>query len=102
MRRAARVRLTGEFDLSEVHTFRETVTAGFVHDGYSVVLDLSEITFLDSSGLRAILEARHAALARGASLVLMGPSEAVEKVLELTGLTDVFDITMDDEPLVTD
>jgi anti-anti-sigma factor len=102
MRRTALVRLSGEFDLSELQAFRETVTVGPVQDGYSVVLDLSEITFLDSSGLRAILEARHAALAHGATLVLVRPSDAVAKVLDLTGLTDVFDITLDDELLVTD
>jgi len=95
--RSARVKLSGEFDLSEVQSFRETVTAGLVQDGHAtVVLDLSGLTFLDSSGLRALLEARRSALLLGSRLVLLRPSEAVQKVLFLSGLADVFEIADDD------
>lgn len=59
----------------------------------SVVVDLSQITFLDSSGVRALVAGNHALTSRSAELVLRGPSPNVRRVLEITGLTQL--LTMD-------
>jgi anti-anti-sigma factor len=50
------------------------------------------VTFLDSSGIRALLVARQHALACGTRLVLRRPSPPVQRVLELTRLTERFEI----------
>ena len=50
------------------------------------MLDLSATRFLDSSGLRAILE-RAACFKSGMAVRLRSPSEAVRRLLEITGLT---------------
>ena len=50
-----------------------------------VVLDGTEITFLDSSGLRVLLQAGNRAAADGAAFRLVAPQPAVQRVLELAG-----------------
>jgi anti-sigma B factor antagonist len=57
-----------------------------------VVLDLSETGFLDSSGLRAILSAHRRLTESDRRLELHAPSEAVTRLLEITGLTDHFTV----------
>ena len=51
-----------------------------------LVLDLSGLTFMDSTGIRFILQAREHARLHGASFVLVRGPEPVMRVLELVGL----------------
>jgi len=53
----------------------------------TLVVDLSEVTFMDSSGLRILLETDETCRHRHSSLVLHNPSPAVRRLLEITGLT---------------
>ncbi len=57
-----------------------------------VVLDLSSLGFIDSSGLRAILTADDALRSRGARLTLRSPSEAVRRLLEITDLLNHLEV----------
>ncbi len=53
-----------------------------------VVLDATEITFLDSSGLRVLLQASNRATTGGAAFRLVAPQHAVQRVLDLAGTGD--------------
>ena len=53
-------------------------------------LDLSEVDFMDSTGLGALITVRNGAREKNEELELLAISRAVERVLELSGLTDVF------------
>lgn len=55
-----------------------------------VVLDLSEVTFIDSSGLRVFIELAHRIGSE--SFVLREPSKPFRRLLELTGLDATFTI----------
>lgn len=55
-----------------------------------VVADLSGVTFMDSSGLRALLDLQNACRRGGQELTLARPSEAVVRVIELVDLTADF------------
>jgi anti-anti-sigma factor len=57
-----------------------------------VVLDGSEISFLDSSGLRVLLQAGKRAASDGASFRLVAPQPAVQRVLELAGTGGQFEM----------
>ncbi len=57
-----------------------------------LVVDLSSVTFIDSSGLGALLSGYKNATQRGGSLVLSGPQPRVRAMFELTRLNRVFDI----------
>jgi anti-sigma B factor antagonist len=74
--------LVGELDVANAHRLRahlQTVTTG------AVVLDLAELTFMDSSGIAVLLEAAQ----RGLTITLRNPSEIVRALVEVTGLTGV-------------
>jgi anti-sigma B factor antagonist len=63
--------------------------------GHTVVLDLSQVTFMDSTGLGALIAIRNASGAAKDTLVLANPSEQVQRVLELTKLDTVFTVRYD-------
>ena len=56
-----------------------------------VVIDLREVSFMDSTGLRSLLRARALGSEEGWSLKLIRGPEPVHRVLELTRMDDVFD-----------
>jgi len=58
----------------------------------SIVVDLTGVTFIDSSGLRSLLSASRRAGERSAKVVLRSPSSSVRRLLEITGTTAQFRI----------
>jgi anti-sigma B factor antagonist len=54
--------------------------------GRSVIIDLAEVTFLSSMGIRTIITSAKAIELRGARLVLLSPSANVAEVLATTGI----------------
>jgi anti-anti-sigma factor len=85
----ARVSLVGELDVVTASRVSDELTALAGQDVKSVVVDVSELTFIDSTGLRALLAGRERIHATTASFALEGASGVVERVLELTGLRDL-------------
>jgi len=57
-----------------------------------VVLDLASVGFMDSTGLRSLLEARQACIDAGRPFALSRPSDQVLRVLELVDLSREFDV----------
>ncbi len=53
-------------------------------------LDVSGLTFLDSSGISALLQVKSDLQAEGHDLKLISPTDSVHRVLEITGLLGVF------------
>lgn len=80
-----RVTLTGELDLDGAGAVGEELLRLPDGGATEVVVDASGLTFLDSSGLRALLSAREQLESAGATLRLESVSPAVERVLEMTG-----------------
>jgi anti-anti-sigma factor len=76
--------LVGEFDLAAVGVFEGAVEQMSV-DGGGLTLDLSELSFLDSSGIKAIVACAKALDGRGV-LVLVNPSKWVASVLDIVHL----------------
>jgi anti-sigma B factor antagonist len=83
--------ISGELDVATAAELRGAGEQAIAAGSQTLVLDLSDVTFLDSSGLGALIAIRNASLAAGCALVLLHPSDRVNKVLELSGLTGVFD-----------
>jgi anti-anti-sigma factor len=76
--------LRGEFDLTGTGVFEDAVAA--VRPQQSLVLDLRDLAFLDSSGLGAFVVLYERSVAEGWSLVLSAPQPAVAMVLRISGL----------------
>ena len=72
-----------EFDLATSPDFREDV-ADRLADLPWLIVDLSPVAFIDSTGIGALLAARRRAQNLGGDLVLVGASSRVRRVLRLT------------------
>jgi anti-sigma B factor antagonist len=81
--------LSGELDLAAVSSLRAHTDGADVR---GLVIDLADVTFMDSSALRELLHAQLEADRRGARLVLVGVPANVRRVLEITGTVEIFDI----------
>ena len=79
------VRLVGELDMAEAPALTEAFAAV---DAPSIVVDLSGLTFLDSSGLRVLVLAHRA----DRPLTLRAPSVAVARALTVSGVDQLLRI----------
>lgn len=60
--------------------------------GHRVVIDLADVFFIDSSGLRCLLAASRRGQTNGATVILRSVGHEVRRLLEITGTTELFDI----------
>jgi anti-anti-sigma factor len=74
-----------ELDLSSVPRLEAAISDALESGSEQLVLDLSQLTFLDSSGLRLFLILSRRARSEGWQLTLARPSEPVETLFEITG-----------------
>jgi len=85
--------LAGEID----HAARPELTGALeglrIGPGDLVLLDLSGVTFLDSGGIHWLLRVAGEARATGAKLKIVEPSRVVLRLLQLTNLDAVLDVT---------
>jgi anti-sigma B factor antagonist len=90
---SVRLAVEGEIDMAAAPRLRDfLLCAGEVYDHHVIALDLSGVTFLDSSGLAVMVQA-HQRLCGGRShLVVMNPTPTVAKVIALTGLDSFLDV----------
>lgn len=90
------VTVVGELDFAGAEQFRSTVLPLFVADGLPVIAVLDQITFVDSSGLGALLAAYRRAEQVGGSFLLATPSPVLARRLRQTRLDRFF--TLVDPP----
>jgi len=84
------IALAGELDLETGPRFSEEVEIAVWGTVGAFVLDLSELTFLDSSGLHALLRARAFLAREDRPLVLVCPPGPARRVLDLASVLDTF------------
>ncbi|HEX3518546.1 MAG TPA: STAS domain-containing protein [Solirubrobacteraceae bacterium] len=87
--------LSGELDLASASLLQETVNDLAGEAISAVVLDLSGLTFMDSTGVRATLAARELCERRGYRFSLISGPAQVQRLFELTGLLDVLPFAPD-------
>lgn len=80
------LRLIGEMDISNAASLASVLEDKAEGEG-DITLELSELTFIDSSGIRVLLRAMDRLDGRG-KLVLLSPTSSVRHVLSLMGLED--------------
>ncbi|MGW0469173.1 STAS domain-containing protein [Streptomyces sp. NPDC003027] len=77
----------GELDIDTATLLHHHLANQFVHGRRHLVLDLSRLAFMDSSGLNVLIRAARDARESGGDLHLVAPTPAVRRILEITGLT---------------
>jgi anti-anti-sigma factor len=87
----ATVAVSGELDLATVPILNDQLARSEQDAIRAIMLDLREVTFVDSSGLRAFLQARARAAANGHQLLIRGATPNTRQVFELTGTEFLLD-----------
>lgn len=82
--------VSGELDISGVDEFLARAGALLESGTGPIGVDLAGVTFIDSSGLGALVRLQKAATAEKRGLRLLEVPRPVARILELTGLTDLF------------
>jgi anti-anti-sigma factor len=83
-----RVAPVGELDLATVPAVDDALRAAFEGPSRIVTIDLREVTFMDSSGLRLVLRGDAAARSDGTALGLIRGDEVVQRVFEATRVAE--------------
>lgn len=87
--------LSGEIDLSTVADLESRLEEGLRANPELLVIDLREVTFLDSSGLRLLLRLDERQRGREGRLVLVRGGRRVSRVFELTGADEHLNFVSD-------
>jgi anti-anti-sigma factor len=82
--RTTRLALTGELDAATAQPFYDRIAEAAETDPRKLVVDLHELTYLSSAGLRCLVFARQK-LGDDVEMVLAGPRETVAETIRLTG-----------------
>jgi anti-anti-sigma factor len=88
--RALVVRAFGEIDIASAKAFEKEVGSAFESDAEAVLLDLGEVSFIDSTGLCALVAAAEKSNANGHRLRIVRISPSVQRAFEVTGLERSF------------
>jgi anti-sigma B factor antagonist len=92
------IAVTGELHLSTAPEFSERLNAAIADGKTAVVLDLGEVSFIDSTGLSVLLNALRRVTRRQGRMALVCSNPTVLRLFEITRLDSTFDIqpTLDD------
>lgn len=83
------LRLKGELDMAGVPSLEATIDRLSVDATTSLTLDLHELSFIDSTGLAAIVHANGLCGERGCAFQILPGPHAVQRLFEVTGLDGV-------------
>lgn len=100
--RRCELAVIGEIDLSCADDFESVAVRALTESGVStLVVGLAGVSFMDATGLRALVRIRNTALGLDKQLVLDSPSAQLQKTLRITGLHTVFACTTAPKRIVT-
>lgn len=90
-----------EVDIASSNTLRADIERELSSNPW-VIVDLSQVEFIDSTGLSALLSCHHLADQYGGNLVVVGPSDRTRRLLGITQLDSMLEIypTAEDVPLL--
>ena len=91
------VTIRGEIDFSNADEVAEGLRAAVSQGPAEMCIDLSSATFIDSTGLGALIEGYRAAADTGTRFVVTNPSPSFRRVLSVTGLCELFGMSEEDQ-----
>jgi anti-anti-sigma factor len=100
MENIARVKLRGRLDTPGVDKIESKFTASVVPDGRNTVVDLREVSFIASMGLRMFIGIAKQLRRRNARMVLFAPQTQVNEVFHTVLLRDIVPIVADEAEAV--
>lgn len=86
------MRLTGRLDASTVGQLERALAEAQAAGVRAIVIDMSQLTYVSSSGLRVLLSARSAIRKNGGDLFLCALSHSVREVFDMVGFSAIFSL----------
>jgi len=86
------ITVRGEIHVSTARDFSERLTAAIQEGKRAVILDLTDVEFIDSTGLSVLLNGLRRVLRAGGRLVLVCANPTVMRLFEITRLDSTFEI----------
>jgi anti-anti-sigma factor len=86
------LRPAGRLDTFSVPAFETTLTEALDAGQTRLVIDLADVTYVSSSGLRALLSARRRARSAGGDVALCNMASRVREIFEMVGFVSLFHI----------
>lgn len=86
------MQIAGEIDLHSAPQVRNHIDTRLNGGQTQIAVDLSNVDFIDSTGLAALISGRKQATEASGALVLVAPTDPVKRALSVTGLDKVFDM----------
>ena len=80
----------GELDLHEAPELQDRISAAIDHGARLIVVDLTDVTFIDSMALGVLLAASNRLRPTGGDLRLVVPSPSIRRIFEISLLDHVF------------
>jgi anti-sigma B factor antagonist len=90
LKRVNVVTVSGRVDSAAAPDLEKTLQDLLESRRHQLVMELAEVEYMSSAGLRALVSALKAAKKAGGDVVIARPSERVREVIDLAGLTSVF------------
>jgi anti-anti-sigma factor len=94
-------RLHGEIDMSNASQTQDHLTAALAGTRGGLVVDCSDLAFIDSSGMRVLLETQRALAEDGRGFRVINASPILQRICEAMGVTYLFGLR-DAEPTNTE
>ena len=87
------ISIDGEIDLYNARQLKEKVTQAAEHsESPNMIMDLKGVDYIDSTGLGILIGIKRRAAEKGGKLVLVLRSDRINKLFEITGLKNIFNI----------
>jgi anti-anti-sigma factor len=86
------VRVSGEIDINTAPTFQKALLECARDSGRMPVVDMTGVTYFDSSGIQALIEASKSGPEEEGKISILGAGPNVLRIMHLVGLADMFDV----------
>lgn len=86
------LRVEGRLDAGAAPAFEKALLSAIKEDSSKLVINLAELVYISSAGLRALLVGAKEMKAKGGKMILAAPTESVKKVFDISGFSSIFDL----------
>ncbi|MBC3899173.1 MULTISPECIES: STAS domain-containing protein [Acetobacterium] len=86
------VSIKGEIDIYSIEKFRASIEKEIMTQATQIILDCSELSYMDSTGMGVLIELRNKSKEMGQRIIMMNPRPNIKKLLSLTGVDKIIEI----------
>ena len=84
--------VTGEIDIYTTPQFKEAVSAAIDENKPAIIINMTQVTYMDSSGFGTLLSATKRLRPLDGALYLTGCNESIQRMLQITRLNTIFGV----------